>query len=148
MIKDNIKRAKIYYGLSENLRIGFEWLKNTDLASKPDGKYVISDSVYANIQTYETKNTAPYEAHKKYIDIQYMIDGQEMFGVKDYSDCKIKEQYNPETDCEFLEANSQDELSKLNTGEFVVFFPHDAHKPALKFQNQRRVKKVIVKAAV
>ena len=68
-----------------------------------DGRYEISDCLYANVQTYNTKDDAPYEAHRDYIDIQYMVIGEEQSGVTDYSNCFTKEEYNKEKDIEFLE---------------------------------------------
>jgi YhcH/YjgK/YiaL family protein len=148
MIKDSLKRANTYYGISENLKTGFEWIKNNDLKNMADGRYEISDKIYANLQSYLTKDNAPYEAHRDYIDIQYMVDGEELSGVTDYSNCSIKEEYNKEKDIEFLSCNSEEEFCKIRAGEFFVFFPHDAHKPALKVNENKNVKKVIVKVKI
>ena len=73
MIKDSLKRAETYYGISERIKAGFEWIKNNDLKNLPDGRYEISDKIYANLQSYQTKDDAPYEGHRDYIDIQYMV---------------------------------------------------------------------------
>ena len=148
MIKDNLKNAETYYNISENLRIGFEWIKNNNLKNMPEGRYEISDKIYANLQSYMTKDDAPYEAHKDYIDIQYMVTGEELSGVTDYSKCSVEEKYNKEKDIEFLKINKEEELYKITEGEFFVFFPHDAHKPALKVNENKNVKKVIVKVHV
>lgn len=68
MIKDTLKRAETYYGISENLKKGFEWLKNTDLDGITPARYVIDgEKLFANVQEYETKSEAKYEAHKKYM---------------------------------------------------------------------------------
>lgn len=148
MIKDTLKRAETYYGISANLKTGFEWIKNNDLKNMPDGRYEISDRIYANLQSYVTKDDAPYEAHRDYIDIQYMISGEELSGVTDYSNCSIKEEYNKEKDIEFLNNKTSEEFYKISEGEFFVFFPHDAHKPALKTGENKTVKKVIVKVEI
>ena len=148
MIKDSIKNAETYYNISENLKKGFEWIINNDLKNMPDGRYEISDNIYANLQSYLTKDNAPYEAHRDYIDIQYMVSGEELSGVTDYSNCSVKEPYNKEKDIEFLKCNITEDFYKISEGEFFVFFPHDAHKPALKIKENKNVKKVIVKAGV
>ena len=148
MIKDNLKRAETYFNISENLRKGFEWIKNNDLKNMADGRYEIDDKIYANLQSYITKDDAPYEAHRDYIDIQYMINGEEISGVTDYSNCSTTEQYNKQKDIEFLKCNSNEEFYKISEGEFFVFFPHDAHKPALKIKENKNVKKVIVKVGI
>ena len=148
MIKDNICRAETYYNISNNLKKGFEWIKNNNLENMPDGRYEISDKIYANLQSYITKEDAPYEAHRDYIDIQYMVKGEEQSGVTDYKNCSTKEEYNKEKDIEFLNCNKKEEFYKIGEKEFFVFFPHDAHKPALKINENKNVKKVIVKVGV
>lgn len=148
MIKDDLKNADIYSGISENLKKGFEWIKSNDLVSMPDGRYEISDKMYANLQTYYTKDDAPYEAHRDYIDIQYMVIGEEQSGVTNYSNCIVIEKYNKEKDIEFLQNNSEEVLYKIKEGEFFVFFPTDAHKPAIKIGENKKVKKVIVKVGM
>ena len=148
MIKDNINRAETYYKISENLRHGFEWIKKNDLKNMQDGRYEVSDNIYANVQSYETKDDASYEAHRKFIDIQYMIKGEELSGVTDYSNCSVTQSYNSEKDIEFLSINKNEEFYKIKEGEFFVFFPHDAHKPAIKTDKNKNVKKVIVKVGL
>ena len=148
MIKDSIKNADVYYGISKNLKAGFEWIKNSDLKNMPDGRYEITDKIYANLQSYITKDNAPYEAHRDYIDIQYMVKGEELSGRVDYSDCKTTEKYNKEKDIEILQCIGEKEYFKIKEGEFFVFFPHDAHKPALKVKENKQVKKVIVKVMI
>ena len=106
MIKDRLEHASSYYGISENLKKGFEWLKNNDMQNIMDGKYVIDgDKLFANVQSYNTKEDAPFEGHRKYIDIQYMIKGVEKIGVVDYKNCSTIENYNEEKDIEFLKIN-------------------------------------------
>ena len=148
MIKDDIKRAEVYYNISANLKKGFEWIKKNDLKNLPDGRYEISDKIYANLQSYQTKDNAPYEAHRDYIDIQYMVSGEEVSGVTDYSNCSTIENYDKEKDIEFLKINVDEKFYQIKEGEFFVFFPHDAHKPALKLREPQNVKKVIVKVGI
>ncbi len=149
MIKDRLEHASSYYGISENLKKGFEWLKNNDMQNIMDGKYVIDgDKLFANVQSYNTKEDAPFEGHRKYIDIQYMIKGVEKIGVVDYKNCSTIENYNEEKDIEFLKINVEPNYQTLKEGDFLVFFPQDAHQPALDFKEKLFVKKVIVKVAI
>ena len=56
MIKDKLTNADTYYGISERLKQGFEWLKNNDLLNIPDGRYLIDgEKIFANVQSYITK---------------------------------------------------------------------------------------------
>lgn len=149
MIKDKLEHAGTYYGISARLKQGFEWLKNNDMVNMPDGKYIIDgDKIFANVQSYDTKDDAPFEGHRKYIDIQYMIKGTEKVGVTDYLNCSATEEYSDEKDIEFLKSNVESDYQILQEGDFLVFFPQDAHQPALDYNKKRFVKKVIVKVAV
>ncbi len=145
MIKDKLEYANTYYGISDSLKKGFEWLKNNDLKSLDDGRYQIDNNIYANIQSYETKENAPYEAHREYADIQYMVEGAEKIGVTNYSNCTTVETYNKEKDIEFLNLNQKDSYELINEGEFLVLFPQDAHKPSINPDKKLNVKKVVVK---
>lgn len=149
MIKDILKNCETYYSISENLKKGFEWLLSTDLeAIKPDKYCIDGENIFANVQEYETKEDANFETHKKYIDIQYMIKGKEVVGVTNRENCITCEQYNTDTDLEFLTCSSKNIYYPLKEGEFFVFFPQDAHKPSIKYKEKNIVKKVIVKVAI
>ena len=149
MIKDKLENAKIYYPISDNLRKGFEWLSSNDLENLPDGRYEIdADKIYATIQEYETKEEASYESHYKYIDIQYIVRGIEKIGVTNLCNCKMNTQYDSERDLEFYDITCEDEYLELTQGEFLVLYPHDAHKPSITKIEKSKVKKVVVKVAV
>lgn len=149
MIKDKLTNADTYYGISERLKQGFEWLKNNDLLNIPDGRYLIDgEKIFANVQSYITKDDAPYEAHRRYADIQYMIKGLEKVGVTDYSNCTTDKEYDKEKDIEFLHCNICSSYQTLEEGEFLVFYPQDAHQPSLTPDNKLSVKKVIVKVEI
>lgn len=150
MIKDNIKNSKLYYNLSENIQKGLKWLEETDLINIKNGKYEIDDNkVFANVQEYKTKQNAKYEAHHKYIDIQYIVKGEELIGVTTHENCIITDKYNSETDLEFMDININDEYITLKEQEFLILYPHDVHKPSINpYFGQNNVKKVVVKALI
>lgn len=150
MIKDDLSKNEYYSSLSENIKKGFDWLVSADLKNIPDGKYSIEgETIYANVQTYITKDDAPFEGHRKYADIQYMISGSEIIEMAHYRDCKTTEHYNEEKDIEFLSCEKENTWQEfLNEGEFLLFYPQDAHKPALDLGEKKEVKKVIVKVSI
>ncbi len=151
MIKDNIENYKIYSGLSYGIKLGLEYLKNTDFSKVENGKYLLNDEVvYANVQDYTSKKLedGKFEAHRNYIDIQYIAEGEEQIGVGDISNYKSFIKYVEENDIEFL--NPIDEnfstFIKLKKGDFAIFYPHDAHMPQIAIDdNQKYVKKVVIK---
>ena len=149
MIKDKLVNAQKYFRISNNIKKGLEWLKSGELTNIPDGKYYIDgNKIYANVQTYETKEDADYEAHRKYIDIQYIIKGKEYIGVVPYNTCKTVEEYNSEKDIEFLSCDNELPYQFLKEGEFLILYPEDAHKPSIMIEKKQTVKKVVVKAHI
>ena len=148
MIKDKLKNAETYYNLSDKFRTGFEWLKKSDLINIQDGKYEIADGVYANVQSYYTKEDALFEAHRKYADIQYMIKGCEKIGISEYTECETCKPYDAESDIEFFNCNGSKSEQTLNEGEFFIFFPQDTHQPSLSLHEKLFVKKTVVKVLV
>ena len=149
MIKDKLTDSNKYNDLSLNINKGLSWLKETDLINISDGKYYIDgEKLYANVQTYETKSDAYYEAHREYIDIQYIVKGKEYIGVVPYNTCKTVEEYDSNRDIEFLTCKKELPYQTLNEGEFLILYPEDAHKPSIMIEKKQTVKKVVVKVGV
>ena len=149
MIFDAIENAEVYYGLGEKFKRAFEFIKSTDLKSLKDGKIEIDgDNVFAIAQKYKTKDSDDgiWEAHRKYIDIQYMISGAENMGfvLADY--LEISDKYNEADDVEILKGLG--DFVQVNEGEFVIFFPDDAHMPGLKIKENEEISKVVVKIKI
>lgn len=149
MIKDKLLNSSVYYNLSERIKTGLSWLENADLINIADGKYLIDgELIYASVQTYDTKDDAKYESHRRYIDIQYMIDGEEKIGVTDLSNCVTCVEYDSEKDLEFYDITCKEEYLGLESGQFLILYPHDAHKPSITKDSKKTVKKVVVKVAI
>ncbi|MDR2118081.1 MAG: YhcH/YjgK/YiaL family protein [Tannerellaceae bacterium] len=128
-------------------KFAFDFLKK-DLKSLSPGRYELSDDgTYAVISEYRTKepDTAKYEVHRKYIDIQYVIEGEEYIEVIPVSQMKEKQDYDAQADILFFEDSVKGKLLHAGTAHFFVFFPEDAHKPCLKIVTVKQVKKVVVK---
>ena len=132
--------------LNKRILEGLNYLSSTDFVNVEDGRHELTDYMYANIQTYQTKEDALFEAHRDYIDIQYIISGEEKIGVTDYSNCTEAIAYDKEKDIEFL--NGEGEYYPLKEGEYMILYPQDAHKPSISLNNQSTVRKVVVKVLI
>lgn len=132
--------------LNKRIVEGLNYLASTDFTKVEDGRHDLTDYLYANIQTYQTKEDALFEAHRDYIDIQYIISGEEKIGVTDYSSCTEAIAYDKEKDIEFLNGNG--EYYPLKEGEYMILYPQDAHKPSISLNNQSTVRKVVVKVQI
>ncbi len=113
------------------------------------GHYVIDDTAYANIDVYATKDISlcKFEAHKKYIDIQMLLDGEERLDYISVDGLSVSEEYNPGRDVMFFNppCGCADSLF-LKPGKFALLFPHEAHMPQINSAEKSvKVKKVVVK---
>ena len=150
MIYDKIDNWNLYAGISEDLRLGLEYLKNVS----PDvelGVYELSPRVKAIISEYTTKedNANGYEAHREWIDIQYLLKGSEKICCLLLEYLKETKAYDASKDTAFYdETGVAGQEMLVGNGYFAVFFPQDGHKPGLRVGECEQVKKVVVKVKV
>ena len=149
MITDLLTNAALYEGLGEKFRKSFRYLLETDFEQLEKGKYAIDgEEIFAIVNEFETqdKHVCEVEAHRKHIDIQYVVRGTEMFGytpltgqipVRDYDETKDVAIYK-EAVC----------YLKLEAGMFIIFFPTDLHQPEVREFEPVVVKKVVVKIKI
>ncbi len=143
--------AVSYYKNKDRWDKAFTFLKENDLAALEAKRYDIDgDNLFATVSEYTTKNIedANFEAHRKYIDIQYVISGVEQIGVAPVLDRKeVVTPYDATKDIEFMTVTQS--KNYLATPErFFIFFPTDAHCPGLKVDENLQVKKVVIKVMV
>jgi YhcH/YjgK/YiaL family protein len=148
MILDTLENYQLYNAINERIAKGFDFLRTTDLDSLSSGKHDIDgDTIFALVQEYQTKplNECKLESHKKYIDIQYVIRGEEMMGVTTQNNQKIIE-VNEEKDYTFYESTTS--LVRVSKGMFTIFFPDDLHQPCVQTESAAEVKKVVIKVLI
>jgi YhcH/YjgK/YiaL family protein len=140
-----------YFKNKERWDKAFRFLKESDLKSLELKRYDIDgNNLYAPVSEYLTKNEedARYEAHQKYIDIQYVVSGKELIGIAPMSLKKeVLVPYDNTKDIEFLTVTRGVNYTAA-PDRFFIFFPEDAHCPGLKAGENSQVKKVVVKVKV
>ena len=99
------------------------------------------------VQEYDTKPAAQakWEAHRKYIDIQYVISGMERMGFANLKTMQVGE-YAPERDFQAL--NGAGSFVDVFAGAFVIFFPEDGHMPCLCVDAPEPVRKIVLKVRI
>ena len=144
MIFDKIENIKNYKGLG-NVYKALELVSETDFMSMPLGKYEVDgDNIYYIVQEYETKpDTGIAEAHKKYIDVQFVADGEEKIGYAPICVQKELTESKEDSDCYFYRCNT--EMMYFGKGYFAVFYPNDLHKPGILNDKSSLCRKVVVK---
>lgn len=149
MIIDNIKNLKNYAFLDTRLVRALELLRDTDFSKVEDSTYEVEGrDLYYFIQTYPTRpeNETP-EAHRKYIDIQYMIYGTERMDVGQLEAMTEEVSGKPENDIWFYRGPT--DTITLGDGMFAVFFPNDAHAPCISpASGSNQVRKCVVKVRI
>jgi YhcH/YjgK/YiaL family protein len=149
MIVDKLKNASQYSGLSPRLCSGLEYLQQTNFSDVTPGRYELDGAnLYALVQEYNTKplDQGKVEAHRKYIDIQYMVQGVERMGYGDISDLDVSVPYDDSKDAMFLTGDC--DFFIMRAGTFMVFFPQDGHMPGIIHGGSQPVKKVVVKVRI
>jgi len=146
VIIDKLNNGTYYYSLGTKIQKAIEYLRNTNLVELEPGKYQIEeDKIYAIVFEYDTKSMdgVSWEAHKSYIDIQYMIKGLEKMGYTNVENIKTTVEYDGEKDILFGTANG--DFVTVQEGMFVIFTPQDGHMPSISGEKPEKVKKVVVK---
>lgn len=147
MIFDTLENIKNYEGLGR-VYTALEFLSKTDFTKMELGRYELSgDDIFYMVQRYETDpDKMISEAHKKYIDIQFMVDGEEIIGVAPISCEKTETEAKPENDVWFYECKT--EPLTLIKNSFMVLYPNDLHCPGVAVDGAKACHKVVVKVKV
>ena len=150
MIYDTMDKIASYKGLARNLDSAIDYLVKNKVSALPDGKHPVDgDRVIVQVSTYETKDlpAAKFEAHRKYIDIQFVLEGKEACYMTPLEGLEPSEPFSEERDLGFYKGDGGAFLP-LTPDVFAVFFPQDAHKPSCDLGGKRKNRKVVVKVAL
>ena len=148
MILDGLANYDRYAAAHPGLAAGFSYLRSERLDDLPDGRVAIEgDRLFAIVARApgRGRSSSPLEAHDKYIDIQFAVNGVDEIGFKPRWQCQsIETPMNAERDIVFYR-DEPDFWFIVKAGMFAVFFPQDAHAP---LGGEGPTHKVVVKVAV
>lgn len=147
MIIDKIKYAEKYESVHKDFKEAFDFLR-TLTPDTPSGEFSsgnIKGFIGGLGDTSDEINGKPkkYEAHRKAIDIHFVIDGGEDIGVGIIDNFPPTCDYNEEGDYQFF--GGKINRVALKPGDFLIAFPEDGHVPAMQSEDVKQVKRVIVK---
>ena len=136
--------------LQERITDAVTFMKNLDFAAQPLGKYEVDADFYYVLQAYDSKSeeTARYEAHRKYVDVQFIVEGCERIDIAPLNGLAVETDYAEEKDVMFLQAPAQAAQAVLTAGGYVVLYPEDAHRPGVAVDKPAAVKKIVGKVRV
>jgi len=148
IIINKLQHAERYYNMHPAFEKAFKFLRQKGLAKLPAGRYKIDgDRLFCIISKGpgRSRAEAKLEAHRKYIDIQYVIAGKEEMGFKPTANCTLPYiVYDADKDIEFFK-DKPDSWTPVPAGSFVIFFPQDAHAPLV---SKGEIHKAVLKIAV
>jgi YhcH/YjgK/YiaL family protein len=150
MILDRLEHARMYRALDADIARAFDYLQQTNFRDVTDGRYELDgDRLFALVLRYRPKplDQAMWEAHRRYIDIQYVVEGSERMGYTCLrGDLPVRQPYDPKKDIIFFDADG--DWIEVPAGSFAIFAPHDVHAPGLatdRPEASAEVCKVVVK---
>jgi biofilm protein TabA len=150
MIIDCLENMPMYFTINKSLRKVYRFLKGIDAAHCAYGRHILDeDGMYANIEKYTTQaeEGRKAEAHKCYIDVQFLLIGEERIGYAPLVRLKERGQFDTENDIGFYEGECQTWIN-MQAGTFAVILPHEGHLPGIMLKQPSEVIKVVVKIPV
>ncbi len=148
MILAPLAQAERYRALHPLFAQAFDFLQCTDLHALARGVHpVLDDRIFAIVEVAEgrTRDAARLECHRRYIDIQLVLEGVDEMGWRTLSECtRPLGDYDRGRDIRFF-ADAPAAWIATHAGSFCVFFPEDAHAPLV---SRGRLHKVVMKVAV
>jgi YhcH/YjgK/YiaL family protein len=153
MIVDTLDNAAQYTHLGVRIAKALQHLVDTDFSQLEAGNYELEGKdLFVIVNDYETKprEVEPFEVHRRYIDVQYVVSGEEEFGYLPLADQTPSKPYFEKHDyAEYdYESNKADAaFIPLKAGMFALFFPQDMHMPGTS-ATAKAVRKVVVKVRI
>jgi biofilm protein TabA len=144
MIFDTIANADRYATLHPLFPRAFEFIRNTDmlaLALAPGRYPIVGDDLFVIVENVagRSREEAKLECHRKYIDIQLVLEGMDEMGWKALADCREPvADYSAEKDIQFFRDTPASWIA-TPPGAFCIFFPEDAHAPLVAAGNIRKL---------
>jgi biofilm protein TabA len=151
MICDRIDNSERYDCLAPGISLALGALRERLFHDAPDGRYDIDgDRIFALVQRYTTRplEKCAFESHRKYIDVQLVVSGEEAMGHAPVSKLTPSTEYDEAKDFSLYQPFAGGTRLSLSGGEFAVFYPSDGHMPCMEAGSPSPVVKIVVKVRV
>lgn len=148
MIIDTLDHAEMYAPLGKGVARALKYLRDEDIAAKDPGRYDLDgDRLFLMVQEYDTRKRdgGVWEAHRKYIDLQFVISGAELMGRANLTSLSPHKTYDSDLDVELLDGDG--DFVTVPADTFVLFYPQDAHMPCIAVKQTAPVRKAVFKIA-
>ncbi len=137
-----------YESLNPHFKRAFEFIKETELALLTPGAHVLEEDtliVMVNESIMRVQEKARMEVHDRFIDIHVPLSREEGFSWKDRSALeRPSESFNRDKDAQHYDDVPYTYFS-VHPGQFVVFFPEDAHAGCI---GEGMLRKLVIKVRI
>lgn len=152
MIFDKMSNANKYIDQYKDMELVSKFADEFAEKNLEDGTYELDGKrVFAMIQSYRSKQQTAemmFEAHRDYIDVQYIVQGIEKIRYANLDEVNlVEEHYSKGKDIAFYEGDSKCDFV-LTKGTFLLLDPSDAHLPGLCSEKECFVRKIVFKIHV
>ena len=147
MVIDTLENSAQYESLHPGLAQAFAYIRCCLGSIPEDGRVDLDgERLYAMAQSYGTtpEHTRKWESHRRYMDVQFMLEGEEAMLWAPADTLTPSGEYVLEKDFQGYEDGPSTAL-RCGKGTFVLFWPQDAHKPGCALAEPSPVKKIVVK---
>jgi YhcH/YjgK/YiaL family protein len=150
MIHDRIENLSRHALPQADAIVSF--LRANDVLKIPVGEIEINGrELFVRPSEYETRKPeeGKFETHRVYADLQYVVKGEEIIETAPSDALLPLTEYDPKGDCQFFKASRSISSQLVRTGEFMVFFPGEAHRPCCSpHDTPVKVKKLVFKIRI
>ncbi len=146
MIKlTRIEDIKKYFDIPNE---AIEFLRGADCDTE-NKRYEFGEFCYVNVQSCDTKEEKPLmEAHEKYVDIQYLISGDEKIYYTPKAELGIMKPYSEGEDAALYNFDEKSEAVIYTSGEAIILYPEEAHLPNRAAAEPKTIKKAVIKVSM
>lgn len=148
MIIDHIRNRKLYYGLGDDYKKTLDYMAELLGEKFAEGDLPVAESnsvIKARVMRTKPVENCKLEAHKKFVDIHFVVYGKEQIAYTDVDKCE-EVSYDEAKDFVVLSGNPQPIV--LEPGYFMVTFTSDAHMPSICVDEPIEMGKMVAKIPV
>ncbi|MBU9711631.1 YhcH/YjgK/YiaL family protein [Evansella tamaricis] len=137
-----------YYSV-EHLQKGLQFLGETNFDDYSTGVHKDSEEFFFEVNEFETKETKDgfWEAHRKYLDFHYILQGTERIAIDHTSNQTVIEEYNDSEDVVLFDGEITSMVT-LKPGDVMVCYPEDTHMTGLLSKEKEMVRKIVPKVKI
>lgn len=136
--------------IEQRIEESLNYIESLEKQGLEKGKYEVNEFFYYLVQEYDTKpkSECVFEAHRKYIDIQWIVEGEEAMEIADISRLQVESPYSYDNDIAILKEIPNLMRLTLKPGVYTVLYPQNAHRGGIALRDSSQVKKIVGKVRI